>query len=104
MPRAKRLKTSFLYSYLAYSNVSQRKADNKANAEAPHDEQTNNRVSFCHILPFSLSLSPYRLSPPLVLVLIVLCRHCSLSVRPQRLPREVELFLRILLQLFPSPL
>ncbi|GAA5841355.1 hypothetical protein JCM3766R1_005043 [Sporobolomyces carnicolor] len=30
-------------AYLAYSNVSQRKADNKANAEAPHDEQTNNR-------------------------------------------------------------
>ncbi|GAA5940445.1 uncharacterized protein JCM15063_002327 [Sporobolomyces koalae] len=29
--------------YLGYSNVSQRKADNKANAEAPHDEQTANR-------------------------------------------------------------
>ncbi|GAA5820097.1 hypothetical protein JCM11491_000884 [Sporobolomyces phaffii] len=30
-------------AYIAYSNISQRKDDNKANKEAPHDEQTNNR-------------------------------------------------------------
>ncbi|GAA6064496.1 hypothetical protein JCM10212_002384 [Sporobolomyces blumeae] len=29
--------------YLAYSNVSERKKDNQANKEAPHDEQTNKR-------------------------------------------------------------
>ena len=40
------LESETLFSYLGYSNVSQRKADNKANQEAPHDEQTNNRVSF----------------------------------------------------------
>ncbi|GAA5913828.1 uncharacterized protein JCM6883_004009 [Sporobolomyces salmoneus] len=30
-------------AYLGYSNISQRKADNKANKEAPYDEQTTKR-------------------------------------------------------------
>ncbi|GAA5881091.1 hypothetical protein JCM16303_004672 [Sporobolomyces ruberrimus] len=30
-------------AYLAYSNISQRKQDNQANKDAPHDEQTANR-------------------------------------------------------------
>jgi hypothetical protein len=47
--------SSLFRSYLGYSNVSQRKADNKANKEAPYDEQTNKRVE-------SLSLSPSRVS------------------------------------------